>query len=147
MHKAPNTYVAYQHTLRLFAQTASKTPLEELDRKDILAFMALLKTQGRASRTIANNVSYLKTFFSHSGLEWPLLKTDNLCPHYACAQRGLCADCRAGYLLCFPPHQLSSDCKNYPPEGAAFNEITQSLSRFDQRERLSDDRFDRTGLK
>ena len=42
----------------------------------------------------------------------------------------------------FSPHQLSSDCKNYPPEGAAFNEITQSLSRFDQRERLSDDRFD-----
>ena len=32
----------------------------------------------------------------------------------------------------FSPYQLSSDCKNYPPEGAAFNEITQSLSRFDQ---------------
>jgi len=47
----------------------------------------------------------------------------------------------------FSPYQLSSDCKNYPPEGAAFNEITQSLSRFDQRERLSDDRFDRTGLE
>ena len=45
------------------------------------------------------------------------------------------------------PHQLSSYCKNYPPEGAVFNEITQSLSRFDQRERLSDDRFDRAGLK
>jgi hypothetical protein len=47
----------------------------------------------------------------------------------------------------FSPYQLSSDCKNYPPEGAAFNEITQSLSRFGQRERLSHDRFDRTGLK
>src|ERR1700683_2952676 len=46
-----------------------------------------------------------------------------------------------------PPNQLSSDCKNYPPEGAAINEIAQSLSRFDQRERLSDDRFDRAGLK
>src|ERR1700720_639789 len=45
------------------------------------------------------------------------------------------------------PLNLSSDCKNYPPEGAAFNEVTQSLSRFDQRERLSNDRFDRTGLK
>ena len=47
----------------------------------------------------------------------------------------------------FSPYQLSSDCKNNPPEGPALNEITQSLSRFDQRERLSYDRFDRTGLK
>src|ERR1700693_2007466 len=45
------------------------------------------------------------------------------------------------------PYQWSSDCKNYPPEGAAFNEITQSLSRFGQRERLRHNRFDRTGLK
>src|SRR5580704_2304251 len=45
------------------------------------------------------------------------------------------------------PQQGSSDCKNDPPEGATFNEITQSLSRFDQRKRLSDDRFDPAGLK
>src|ERR1700761_8442701 len=50
-------------------------------------------------------------------------------------------------LSCFSPHQLSSNCKNYPPEGAVFNEITQSLSRFGQRECLRHDRFDRTGLK
>ena len=47
----------------------------------------------------------------------------------------------------FFPYQWSSDCKNYPPEGAAFNEITQSLSRVGQRERLHHDRFDCTGLK
>src|SRR5882672_1939257 len=47
----------------------------------------------------------------------------------------------------FSPHQLSSDCKNYPPEGAALNEITQSISRFGQREALGYDRFDRAGLK
>src|SRR3984893_14046594 len=47
----------------------------------------------------------------------------------------------------FSPYQLLSDCKNYPPEGAAFNEITQSLSRFGQRERLRHDRCDRTGLR
>src|SRR6202035_2481764 len=47
----------------------------------------------------------------------------------------------------FSPNQLWSDCENYPPEGATFNEITQSLSRFGQRERLRHDRFDRTGLK
>src|SRR5580704_4532862 len=47
----------------------------------------------------------------------------------------------------FSPYQLSSDCKNYLPEGAAFDEITQSLSRFGQREGLSHDRFDRAGLE
>src|SRR5580704_12567074 len=47
----------------------------------------------------------------------------------------------------FSSYQLSSDCKNYPPEGAPFNEITQSLSRFYKRKSLGHDRFDRTGLK
>src|SRR6202008_3598660 len=47
----------------------------------------------------------------------------------------------------FFPHQLSSNCKNYPPKGAVFNEITQSLSRFGQREGLRHDRFDRAGFK
>ena len=51
------------------------------------------------------------------------------------------------YLLCFPPYQLSSDCKNYPAEGGTFNEITQSLSRFGQRKRLSHNWFDRTVFK
>src|ERR1700722_5385545 len=42
---------------------------------------------------------------------------------------------------------MSSDCKNYPPEGAAFNEIPESIGRFYERKSLSYDRFDRTGLK
>src|SRR5580692_9486162 len=47
----------------------------------------------------------------------------------------------------FSPYQLSSDCKNYPPEGAALYEVTQSISRFSQRECFSHNRFDRAGLK
>src|SRR5271170_641588 len=27
-------------------------------------------------------------------------------------------------------HQMSSDCKNYPPEGAVLYEVAQSFSRF-----------------
>ena len=53
-------------------------------------------------------------------------------------------------LTCSPvlsSGEIVQDCQNHPPERAAFNERTQSLSRFDQRERLSDDRFDRIGLK
>ena len=30
----------------------------------------------------------------------------------------------------FSPYQLSSDCKNYPPEGAVLYEVAQSFSRF-----------------
>src|SRR5260370_20150572 len=47
----------------------------------------------------------------------------------------------------FSPYQLSSDCKNYPPEGAALNEVTQSVRCFSQRERLCHDGLDRPGLK
>jgi hypothetical protein len=47
----------------------------------------------------------------------------------------------------FSACQLSSDRENHPPEGAIFNEITLSLSRFGQRERFSHDWFDRTGSK
>ena len=42
---------------------------------------------------------------------------------------------------------LASDCEDNSAEGAALNEVTQSFSRFSQREGLSHDRFDRAGLK
>ena len=44
-------------------------------------------------------------------------------------------------------HQSLSDCEDDPAEGAALNQVTQSISRFGQREGLSHDRFDRAGLK
>ena len=56
------------------------------------------------------------------------------------------ANCGPDTCYVSPP-RLSSNCKNYPPEGAAFNEITQSISRFGQRESFRHDRFDRAGLK
>jgi molybdate transport system ATP-binding protein len=47
----------------------------------------------------------------------------------------------------FSSYQSLSDCEDDPPEGAAVNQVTQSISRFGQREGLSHDRFDRAGLK
>ena len=44
-------------------------------------------------------------------------------------------------------HQSLSDCEDDPTEGAALNQVTQSISSFDQRVGLSHDRFDRAGLK
>jgi len=40
-----------------------------------------------------------------------------------------------------------SDCEDDPAEWAALNQITQSISRFGQREGLSHDRFDRAGFR
>jgi hypothetical protein len=40
-----------------------------------------------------------------------------------------------------------SDCEDNSAEGAVLNQVTQSISRFGQREGLGDDRFDRAGLK
>src|SRR5213593_3031952 len=45
------------------------------------------------------------------------------------------------------PHQRLSNSEDDPAEGAALNEVTQSISRFGQREGLGHDRFDRAGLK
>jgi hypothetical protein len=44
-------------------------------------------------------------------------------------------------------HQSLSDCEDDPAEGAALNQVTQSISRFGQWEGLSYDRFDGAGLK
>src|SRR5271166_3594369 len=44
-------------------------------------------------------------------------------------------------------HQSLSCCEDDPAKGAALNQVTQSISRFGQREGLSHDRFDRVGLK
>src|SRR3984893_5908327 len=41
----------------------------------------------------------------------------------------------------------ASDCEYDPAERAALNEVTQSIRRFGQRERLCHDGLDRAGLK
>src|SRR3984893_19115002 len=43
--------------------------------------------------------------------------------------------------------QSLSNCEDDPAAGTAINEVTESISRFGQREGLSHDRFDRAGLK
>src|ERR1700726_4164651 len=43
------------------------------------------------------------------------------------------------------PRKGLSDCEDDPAEGAALNEVTQSICRLSQRERLCHDGLDRTG--
>src|SRR6266403_5222337 len=61
----------------------------------------------------------------------------------------------SSFMVCPPEHPRCrtrqsmrlSDCEDDPAEGAALNQVTQSISRFGQREGLSHDRCDRAGLK
>src|SRR5882757_9042874 len=61
----------------------------------------------------------------------------------------------SSFMACPPEHPRCrtrqsmrlSDCEDDPAERAAFNQVTQSVSRFGQREGLSHDRSYLTGLK
>jgi hypothetical protein len=51
-----------------------------------------------------------------------------------------------GFHLILSSFQFPSNCENDPAEGAALNQVTQSISRFGQREGLGHNRFDRSGF-
>lgn len=53
--------------MNLFAGAVKRESLEELDRKDVLAFIRAMREEKQSPRTIANRVSYLKTFFHYFG--------------------------------------------------------------------------------
>src|SRR6266403_1733886 len=61
----------------------------------------------------------------------------------------------SSFMVCPPEHPRCrtrqsmrlSDCEDDPAERAALNQVTQSISRFGQREGLSHDRFDGAGLE
>ena len=76
--KSHKTYLAYGMTLREFARDCNSKAMEELNRTDVLAYIGALRERGITPRTIANRVAFLKTFFLHYELAWPLLKTDRV---------------------------------------------------------------------
>ena len=76
--KARKTYLAYTITLEAFRASCKAKTLEEINRASVLGYISALKKQGVSPRTIANRLIYLKTFFFHYGLAWPLLKTDRV---------------------------------------------------------------------
>src|SRR5207245_6843092 len=51
------------------------------------------------------------------------------------------------FLYSFASHQSLTDYEDYPAEGPALNQVTQSISRLGQRKGLRHDRFDRAGFK
>src|SRR5271165_279491 len=51
---------------------------EQIDRRDVLNYLAHLKQSGNVPRTVSNYADFLKIFFNHHTLTWPLKKTDQV---------------------------------------------------------------------
>ncbi|WP_433966818.1 tyrosine-type recombinase/integrase [Tunturiibacter gelidiferens] len=76
--KSKRTLYAYTRTLNVFASTCSRQHMEQINRRDVLNYLDHLKTSGNVPRTVANNSNYLKIFFNHNKISWPLEKTDRV---------------------------------------------------------------------
>ena len=58
---------AYKYDLGLFQQSCAKRHLDDIERKDVIAFMSFLRTGGFSDRTIFNRIQTLQTFFRANG--------------------------------------------------------------------------------
>jgi|SRR5665213_1403289 len=76
--KSKRTLYAYARTLNTFAVICPKKYLEQIDRRDLLNYIAHLRQSGNVPRTIANRVNFLKIFFNLRKIAWPLEKTDRI---------------------------------------------------------------------
>jgi hypothetical protein len=76
--KSRKTHLAYGIALREFCTVCKSQTVESLNRQDVLTYMGALKDRGMTPRTIANRLSFLKTFFLHFKQAWPMLKTDRV---------------------------------------------------------------------
>lgn len=76
--KSHKTHLAYGIALREFCAVSKSQTLAFLNRQDVLAYTGALRDRGITPRTIANRLSFLKTFFFHFELAWPMLKTDRV---------------------------------------------------------------------
>ncbi len=74
--KSAKTAEAYGETLQTFAESAGKKHLEDLDRKDVLRYIARLKEKGNAPRTIHNRITFLRAFFRAHNAALPISRGD-----------------------------------------------------------------------
>ena len=67
-NKSKKTLAAYTTTVNGFLETCKKEFLEDLDRKDLLDYIADLKRKGNGPRTIRNRIDFFQIFLHHFGL-------------------------------------------------------------------------------
>jgi len=76
--KAKKTHLAYSIAVEGFCKVCKAKTIEGMTREDVLKYTDALRAARLAPRTIANRLTFLKTFFKHFGLPWPMLKTDRV---------------------------------------------------------------------
>ncbi len=76
--KSKKTYFAYNIALEGFSKVCKAETIETMTRQDVLRYTDALREGRMAPRTIANRLAFLKTFFKHFGISWPMLKTDRV---------------------------------------------------------------------
>jgi integrase/recombinase XerD len=76
--KSKRTLYAYTRTLKVFSSVCSRQYMEQINRRDVLNYLDHLKTSGNVPRTVANYANFLKIFFNHNKIAWPLEKTDRV---------------------------------------------------------------------
>jgi integrase/recombinase XerD len=62
--------------LSRFRENCEKIYLDEIERRDIIQFMAFFRTRGSAPRTVYNNIQSILTFFRRNGIDKLLISAD-----------------------------------------------------------------------
>lgn len=62
--------------LARFRENCEKTYVDEIERRDIIQFMAFFRNRGSAPRTIYNNIQSILTFFRRNGINGLLISAD-----------------------------------------------------------------------
>jgi len=76
--KAHKTHLAYSVTVQAFLASCKAKTIEAMTRRDVLAYTQSLRDAGLTPRTIANRLSFLRTFWLYHNLEWPMKSTDRV---------------------------------------------------------------------
>lgn len=76
--KSKKTHRVSRVILKGFSEVCKAQSIELMTREDVLKYTDMLRDSGLTPRTIANHLAFLKTFFKHFDLAWPMLKTDRV---------------------------------------------------------------------
>ena len=76
--KSKKTHLAYSIALDGFSKVCKAQTIEAISRGDVLKYTDMLRDSSLTPRTIANRLAFLKTFFKHFDLAWPMFKTDRV---------------------------------------------------------------------
>jgi integrase/recombinase XerD len=79
-HKSIKTLAAYRLTVTAFSSLVKKQHIEDINREDLLSYIAALRKKGSSPRTIRNRIDHLQIFFHRFKI--PSLLTGNDLPKY-----------------------------------------------------------------